>query len=317
MSLPNKKKSNNTAPTTDELLLEIRDKVSSQNRSRLVLDSLRVCALLLWPIGLILMTTSAGRAPWEKSPNDLPHTAIVNVRGEIAAGSAADADRIIPAIKAAFENENSHGVILRINSPGGSPVPAGRIHDEILELRAQHPEKKVYAVIDDIGASGAYYIAVAANEIYANRASMIGSIGVISASFDFTGLMEKVGIQRRTLTAGSNKALLDPYSPMPEDQRQFWIGQLQQTHKQFIERVKDGRGAKLSTNESIFSGLIWNGEQALELGLIDGLASHTKVASSIVGQTETVDYSPRQDIFERFMGRAKVAFQTLVSSNHP
>lgn len=232
------------------------------------------------------------------------HTALVEVQGTIAADELASADNIVGALRNAFEAENSVAIILRINSPGGSPVQSGYIYDEIVRLRDEYPDKKLYAVISDIGASGAYYIAAAADEIYADKASLVGSIGVVAGGFGFTGIMEKIGVDRRLYTAGENKAFLDPFSPEEEEEVQFWESVLETTHGQFIESVREGRGDRLADDERLFSGLVWSGEQALELGLIDGLGSSSHVARQVIGQEDLVDYSrrksPLQDIVDQF-----------------
>jgi len=232
------------------------------------------------------------------------HTAVVKVEGVIAADELASADNIVGALRTAFEDENSVAVIMRINSPGGSPVQSGYVYDEMMRLKDEYPDKKLYAVISDVGASGAYYIAAAADEIYANRASLVGSIGVVAGGFGFTGAMDKLGINRRLYTAGENKAFLDPFSPEKEQEVEFWESVLKTTHQQFIESVRKGRGDRLADDERLFSGLVWSGEQALELGLIDGLGSTAHVARQIVGQEELVDYShrksPLQDIVDQF-----------------
>jgi protease-4 len=232
------------------------------------------------------------------------HTAVIDVNGVIAADELASADNIVGALRRAFEEESSVAVIMRINSPGGSPVQSGYVYDEMQRLREKHPDKKLYAVISDVGASGAYYIAAAADEIYADKASLVGSIGVVAGGFGFTGAMEKLGVDRRLYTAGENKAFLDPFSPEKEEDVAFWEDVLETTHRQFIESVREGRGDRLADTEKLFSGLVWSGEQALELGLIDGLGSTSHVARQIVGQEELVDYSkrksPLQDIVDQF-----------------
>ena len=230
-----------------------------------------------------------------------PHTALVEVKGPIADDEQANADDLVTALREAFKAERSRAVILRINSPGGSPVQSGYVYDEIKRLRALYPEKKVYAVITDIGASGAYYIAAAADEIYADKASLVGSIGVISSSFGFVELIDKLGVERRTLTAGENKAFLDPFAPLQDQDREFWQTVLDTTHKQFIDQVKKGRGDRLQENDELFSGLIWTGEQALELGLIDGLGSSSMVARDIVGADKLVDYTSRPRPIDRII----------------
>src|SRR5690554_433567 len=205
-------------------------------------------------------------------------------------------------------------VVLRINSPGGSPVQSGYVYDEIKRLREEYPDKKLYAVISDIGASGAYYIAAAADEIYANRASLVGSIGVVAGGFGFTGLMDKLGVDRRLYTAGENKAFLDPFSPEREGDVAFWQGVLENTHNQFVEAVKAGRGDRLADSEELFSGLVWSGEQALELGLIDGLGSTSWVARQLVGEEKLVDYSHRRSPFQELVGQLGVAVGEGVAS---
>ena len=193
--------------------------------------------------------------------------------------------------------------MLVINSPGGSPVQAGYIYDEVKRLRAEYPDKKVYAVIKDIGASGGYYIAAAADEIYADRASLVGSIGVTAASFGFVDLMEKMGVERRNFTAGEHKSFLDPFAPLQEDEKEFWETVLESTHKQFIQRVKEGRGERLVEADKLFSGLIWNGEQARDLGLIDDLGSPAMVAREIIGEEKLQDYTLKPSPLDEFTRR--------------
>ncbi|MBW0146665.1 S49 family peptidase [Marinobacter arenosus] len=236
------------------------------------------------------------------------HTALVEVNGPIASDELASADNIVGALRAAFEEKNAAAVVLRINSPGGSPVQSGYVYDEIKRLREEYPDKKVYAVISDIGASGAYYIASAADEIYANRASLVGSIGVVAGGFGFTGVMEKVGVDRRLYTAGENKAFLDPFSPEQDEEVAFWQGVLENTHKQFIEAVKAGRGDRLADDDRLFSGLVWSGEQAVELGLVDGLGSASWVARQLVGHEDLVDYSRRKSPLQDLVDQLGVAF---------
>ncbi|MBZ2167636.1 S49 family peptidase [Marinobacter sp. F4216] len=236
------------------------------------------------------------------------HTAVVAVDGPIAADELASADNVVGALRSAFEAENSAAVVLRINSPGGSPVQSGYIYDEIRRLRDEYPDKKVYAVISDIGASGAYYIASAADEIYANRASLVGSIGVVAGGFGFTEVMEKIGVERRLYTAGENKAFLDPFSPERQEEVSFWENVLENTHQQFIEAVKSGRGERLTEDERLFSGLVWSGEQAVELGLVDGLGSTSWVARQLVGEEELVDYSRRKSPLQNLVDQLGVAF---------
>lgn len=240
---------------------------------------------------------------FEKSASrSASHTALIEIQGMIADKEPASADNIVGSLRAAFEDSKTKGVILRINSPGGSPVQSGYVADEIRRLRAEKPQIKVYAVITDLGASGAYYIASAADQIYADKASLVGSIGVTAAGFGFVGVMEKLGVDRRTYTSGEHKAFLDPFQPQKEDETAFWQGVLDTTHRQFIASVKQGRGDRLKDKEhpELFSGLVWTGEQALPLGLIDGLGSASYVARDVIGEKEMVDYTVQESPFDRF-----------------
>ncbi len=230
------------------------------------------------------------------------HTAVIEIRGMIADQEAASADNIVGSLRSAFEDANTKGIVLRINSPGGSPVQSGYVYDEIRRLRGEHPDIKVYAVIADLGASGAYYIASAADAIYADKSSLVGSIGVTAATFGFVGTMEKLGVDRRVYTSGEHKAFLDPFQPQKPQETEFWQGVLTTTHKQFIAAVKQGRGDRLKDAEhpELFSGLIWSGEQALQLGLIDGLGNTSSVARDVIGEKELVDYTVQETPFDRF-----------------
>jgi len=231
-----------------------------------------------------------------------PHTALVEVRGEIAADSEASAESLVAALKNAFEDHNAQAVVLRINSPGGSPVQAGIINDEIRRLKALH-KKKVYAVVEEMCASGAYYIAVAADEIYVDKASLVGSIGVLMDGFGFTGTMEKLGIERRLLTAGANKGMLDPFSPQNDKQTAYAKAMIDQIHSQFIKVVKDGRGTRLKETPDTFSGLFWNGEEAMRQGLVDKIGNLDYVAREVVKAEEVIDYTPHENVAERLAKR--------------
>jgi protease-4 len=229
------------------------------------------------------------------------HTALIELKGVIADDEEASADNIVTGLRDAFENKNSAGVILRINSPGGSPVQAGYINDEIKRLRKQYPDKPLYAVISDICASGGYYVASAADKIYADKASLVGSIGVRMGGFGFVDAMEKLGVERRLLTAGEHKGFLDPFQPVnPEDIEQVQ-SMLNDIHQQFIDVVKAGRGERLKADSpNLFSGYVWTGEQSLETGLVDELASASYVAREVIGAEKMVDYTPSEEWFERF-----------------
>ena len=243
------------------------------------------------------------------------HTALVELTGVIADTETASADNIITALRDAFDNENSAGVILRINSPGGSPVQSGYIYDEIRRLREANPDTPLYAVVSDICASGGYYIASAADKIYADKASIVGSIGVRMDNFGFVDAMNKLGIERRTLTAGENKALLDPFLPEDENAKAHIQLLLAEIHTQFIDSVKEGRGERIDSSvEGIFSGLIWSGESAVAIGLVDELASASHVAREVIGEETIVDYTVQDDILERFAQRLGTTVAQVIST---
>jgi protease-4 len=241
------------------------------------------------------------------------HTALVEVRGVIGPDSQASADNITTGLQDAFKDKRTQGVIVRINSPGGSPVQAGYINDEIRRLRAKYPNIPVYAVVEDICASGGYYIAVAADKIYVNKASIIGSIGVLMDGFGFTGTMEKLGIERRLLAAGENKGFLDPFSPINESQKQYAEKMLKDIHSQFITVVRQGRGKRLKETPEMFSGLLWIGQKSIELGLADAMGSIDYVARDVIQAEDIVDYTPKENIAERVAKRFGAAMaETLV-----
>ncbi|MFC7409735.1 MULTISPECIES: S49 family peptidase [Hydrogenophaga] len=231
-----------------------------------------------------------------------PHTALIEVQGEIADGTEAGADQVVVALRQAFEDSGSQGVVLLINSPGGSPVQAGMINDEIHRLKALH-NKPVYAVVEETCASAAYYIAAAADNIYVDKASLVGSIGVLMDGFGFTGLMDKLGVERRLLTAGENKGFLDPFSPQSEVQRAYAQSMLSEIHNQFIAVVRKGRGDRLKETPEMFSGLVWSGEKAVALGLADGLGSLDQVARDVVKAEDIVDYTQRENVASRLARR--------------
>lgn len=243
------------------------------------------------------------------------YTAVIRIDGEIAANTDASADRIITALRKAFSDPKAKAIILRINSGGGSPVQSGYVYDEINRLKKVH-NKKTYAVITDIGASGAYYIASAADEIYADQASLVGSIGVTAASFGFVGTLDKLGIERRVYTSGEHKAFLDPFSPQNASETEFWKEVLNTVHIQFIDAVKKGRGDRLQNKPELFSGLIWSGEQALPLGLIDGLGSTGSVARDIIHAPDLVDFTVQDDGISRLMKKlGSQALQSIFSTS--
>jgi len=231
-----------------------------------------------------------------------PHTALVELRGEIASDSEASAEQLLAGLRNAFEDKGALAVVLRINSPGGSPVQAGIINDEIRRLKALH-QKKVYAVVEEVCASGAYYVAVAADEIYVDKASIVGSIGVLMDGFGFTGLMDKLGVERRLITAGSNKGMLDPFTAQDPKQRAFAQAMIDQVHQQFIAVVREGRGNRLKVTADTFSGLFWNGEEAIKLGLADKLGNLDYVAREVVKAEEVIDYTPHENVAEKLAKR--------------
>jgi protease-4 len=226
-------------------------------------------------------------------------TAMVEIQGEIDATSRASADNVIAGLQAAFKNKGTQGVVLKINSPGGSPVQAGEINDEIRRLRGKYPDTPIYAVVEEICASGAYYVAVAADKIYVDKASLVGSIGVIMDGFGFVGALDKLGIERRALTAGDNKAFLDPFAPLSAKQKEYAQQMLGDIHQQFIGVVKAGRGSRIKDSPELFSGLVWNGKRSIELGLTDALGSVRSVARDVVKAEDIVDFTVQENVAER------------------
>ena len=262
----------------------------------------RIFRSLVWMLlfGALIWLLVADMLPTSKTT--VAHTAMVTIKGEIADTGEASAEYVLPALRSALEDDGAQALVLLINSPGGSPVQAGLINDEIRRLRALH-KKPIYAVVEETCASAAYYIASAADKIYVNKASIVGSIGVLMDGFGFTGTMEKLGVERRLLTAGANKGFLDPFSPQSETQRQYAQVMLDQIHQQFIAVVKQGRGDRLKPNPEMFSGLFWTGEQAVQMGLADGLGSLDSVARDVVKAEKLVDYTNKENIAERFAKR--------------
>jgi protease-4 len=269
--------------------------------------------LLLFIYLFALLFIALGWTGRKDSTSSGKHTAMVELRGVIGPESAASADNIVTGLQEAFKDKRTQGVILRINSPGGSPVQAGHINDEIRRLREKYPNIPVYAVVEDICASGGYYVAVAADHIYVDKGSIIGSIGVLMDGFGFTGLMDKLGIERRLLAAGKNKGFLDPFSPIREDQQKYAETMLDEIHQQFITVVRQGRGKRLKETPDLFSGLLWVGTRSVELGLADGLGSVDYVARELIKAEEIVDFTPRENIAERVARRFGAAMaETLV-----
>ena len=262
----------------------------------------RTFVRLAWLVFLAVAAWVAVHRGGSATDVTTPHTALVEIKGEIASDGQGSADVVLTAVRAAFEDDGAQAVVLLINSPGGSPVQAGIINDELRRLKAKY-NKPLYAVVEETCASAAYYIAVAADRIFVDKASVVGSIGVLMDGFGFTGLMDKLGIERRLMTAGENKGFLDPFSPQTERQRVFAQAMLDQIHKQFIDAVKTGRGKRLKETPETFSGLFWTGQQAIELGLADQLGSLDFVAREVVKAEDIVDYTRRENVAERLVKR--------------
>lgn len=272
--------------------------IEEQRQARLWRNGIRM-AWLVFFVALVWLGMDRGASTTDVSA---PHTAIVKIEGEIAAGAEASAELVGAAMRSAFEDKGAQAVVLLINSPGGSPVQAGIINDEIRRLKALH-NKPVYVVVEETCASAAYYIAAAADKIYVDKASVVGSIGVLMDGFGFTGLMDKLGVERRLMTAGENKGFMDPFSPQTEKQREFAQAMLNQIHQQFIGAVKAGRGARLKETPETFSGLFWTGQQAIEMGLADQLGDVNFVAREVVKAEDLVDYTRKDNVAERLVKR--------------
>jgi protease IV len=260
----------------------------------------RVFTRLAWLVFLIAVAWVLLARDVAAPSKTTPHTAVVDIKGEIAAGAEASAEFVVAAMRSAFEDAGSQAVVLLINSPGGSPVQAGIINDEIVRLKAKY-NKPVYAVVEETCASAAYYIASGADQIFVDKASIVGSIGVLMDGFGFTGTMEKLGVERRLITAGENKGFLDPFSPLSDKQRAFAQTMLDQIHQQFIQVVKQGRGDRLKITPDTFSGLFWTGQQAVEMGLADHLGNLDYVAREVVKAEDIVDYTRRDNVAERLV----------------
>ncbi len=272
-------------------------KSSRRWRNAIRLGWLLLCMVVAW---VIFHESSPNKT------NQTIHTAVVEIKGTIDSESNANAHQLMTSLRLAFEEKNAKAIVLLINSPGGSPVQAGMVYDELKRLKAIH-KKPVYAVIEEMGASAAYYIAVGADKIYVDKASIVGSIGVLMDGFGFTGLMDKLGIERRLLTAGENKGFLDPFSPQNAKHKEFAQTMLIQIHQQFINTVKEGRGVRLkntsTNNPDLFSGLFWSGEQAVQMGLADELGTLDSVARDVVKASELVDYTHRDNVAEKLAKR--------------
>jgi protease-4 len=271
--------------------------IKEQRRSRQWGILFKVLTLLLaFLVFFALMGWFQGREHFSAK-----HTAMVELHGVIDLDSRASAENVISGLQAAFEDKGTRGVVLRINSPGGSPVQAGQINDEIKRLKVKYPDIPVYAVVEEMCASGGYYVAAAADKIYVDKASLVGSIGVLMDGFGFTGTMEKAGVERRLITAGENKGFLDPFSPVTDKQKEYAQQMLNEIHQQFIAVVKAGRGKRLKETPELFSGLVWNGTKSIELGLADALGSVDYVAREVIKAEDIVDYTRQENISERLV----------------
>jgi len=257
-------------------------------------------SFLLYLIGVLVLVVDWGDS---EKISDGKHTALIKLRGTIEASGDASAEKINGALQSAFEDKGTVGVILKINSPGGSPVQSGIVYDEIRRLRTKHPEIPLYVVVEDLCASGGYYIAAAADKIFVDKASIVGSIGVLMDGFGFTGAMDKFGVERRLLTAGVNKGFLDPFSPQDEKQKEHARILLGEIHKQFIEVVRQGRGKRLKETPEMFSGLMWTGSQSIQMGLADDFGTVDSVARDLIKSENILDYSVKENIAERFAKR--------------
>jgi protease-4 len=265
----------------------------------------RIFFRLIWILlfALLIAGLWSGGKGTDKGGLAAKHTALVNLRGVIDADGDASAEKINDSLQAAFKDGATAAVILRVNSPGGSPVQAGMINDEIKRLRSAYPDKPLYVVVEELCASGGYYAAAAADRIFVDKASIVGSIGVLSEGFGFTGAMDKLGIERRLQTAGRNKGIGDPFSPLTDQQKGHLQAMLDDIHQQFIKVVRDGRGARLHETPDTFSGLFWTGDQSIALGLADDYGTVESVARDIVKAEEVIDYTQKQSISERFARR--------------
>jgi protease-4 len=248
------------------------------------------------------------------SVSDKPHAAIINVQGVIAENEDANADSIIEGMRDAAKDENTKGIILKINSPGGSPVQSAYVYDEIRRLKQKYPKLPIYAVVSDICASGGYYIASASDKIFVNEASIIGSIGVIMNGFGFVEVIKKVGVERRLLTAGAHKAMLDPFSPEKADENAHMQTLLNTVHQQFIAAVKAGRGKRLVESSDMFSGLVWTGAEGVKLGLADGFGTVDSVAREMMGTEELVDFTPQEKLFDKLAGKLGASFGHAIAN---
>ena len=280
----------------------VLDSLAEQRRSRRWSLALRTG----WFAFVVILAVVLMDPQWFRSDPGGPHSALVDISGVIGDGGEANADRIVAGLQAAFEDADTAGVIVRINSPGGTPVQAGYINDEIVRLRALYPDTPLYAVITDIATSGGYYVAAAADAIYASRSSLVGSIGVLMDGFGFVGTMDKLGVERRLIAAGDHKGFLDPFSPARDEELAHFRSLLDEVHAEFIHVVKRGRGDRLADDADLFSGLIWTGARGRKLGLVDEFGNSSYVAREVIGAEDIVDFTSRPSHLDTLADRIGV-----------
>jgi protease-4 len=314
-----KKEENNSGATNDyeKMVRNLAfSALNEQRRSRRwrIFFVFLFFAYLTPPLYLLLESSSARGSGGSASSGNGKHTALVSLEGVISAGAKAGASNIVAGLEAAFKNADTAAVILEINSPGGSPVQSAYIYDEIIRLREAHPSIPIYTVVSDMAASGGYFVASATDDIYVNRSSLVGSIGVRMDNFGFVELMKKIGVERRLLTAGENKGLFDPFLPESPAQKNHLQEMLNEVHRHFITAVKDGRGDRLADQEGLFSGLIWTGEKAVKLGLADAYGTTKSVARDIVKAEKVVDFTPKSEFFDRIAERIGTAASQQIQS---
>lgn len=300
----------------ETLLLSSTNELRRQKRDRIFGYVFKALFVLLF----VVLAAGIGGASLSRSGGDIhkPHLAFVELYGAVMPGQV-DADKVIPALNQAFENVNSKAVVMRMNSPGGSPAQAGIIYDEITLLKAKYQGKQIIAVIEDMCASACYFIASAADKIVVNKSSMVGSIGVITTSFGFTEVMQKIGIEHRVITAGENKNLMDPFSPENPKVKEYWKGMLKEVHQQFITAVESGRGEKLKKSyPDLYSGLIWTGEKSIDIGLSDSVGNIFTVSRDLLGEVNNVNYTPAPDFMKTLAAKTAAEIKQINTQlNYP
>ena len=304
----------NNDPSWERAVIEklVLETLTEQRRRRRWGIFFKLLAFLY--LTVVLMATVDWQTSSERLADGKKHTALVQMTGVISAKSDASAEHVIDALQAAFEDKGTAAVVLRINSPGGSPVQSAYVYEEIRRIKKERPDLPIYAVISDMCASGCYYIAAAADRIYVHPSSVVGSIGVIMNGFGFVETMQRLGVERRLMTAGAHKALLDPFSPVNEVEKQHLQGVIDSVHSQFINAIKQGRGERLKETPETFSGLVWNGEQAVTLGLADAVGDARSVAQDVIKEKETVNFTPRERLIDRISHRLGTSLSASLQS---